>query len=366
MIATSQSEYLFLHLLQASLWEKELEVSRFYNITTDVWKEISDLSIRHGVHSIVFDAISRLSPDFYPSPEMKLHWAIRAKQTEKLNEYKYKVVAELSRYYRENGVKMMLLKGICLAACYPIPIHRESGDIDVWLFGNKKKGDDLMNDLGEKIHNYGLKHSCSYFKGIPVENHDTFLNVNRFKIDKYIENTLYEILEEEGCETLVVDNENILYPTPTFDIIFNARHIMTHVPRGIVMRHLCDWAMLLYTNQGRYDVEKFEHTFRIPGGHHIVSALTRLAIEYIGLPQSTVPFDISIDTKLEDQLFAEVLRSPGKLKNPHANAIRKFEWNFKRFQNEQWKYKLIYNETLPNRICKSIRWFYMNEKNPFH
>ena len=184
-------------------------------------------------------------------------------------------------------------------------------------------------------------------------------------MDKQIETTLHEVLEKEGCDTIIVDNEKILYPTSTFNVIFNARHIATHVPRGIVMRHLCDWAMLLYANQGRYDMEKFEHTFRIPGGYHIVSALTRLTIEYIGLPQSTVPFDISIDTKLEDQLFAEVLRSPGKLKNPHTNPIRRFEWNFKRFQSEQWKYKLIYNETLPQRLFKSVHWFYENNKNPF-
>lgn len=341
------------------------ETSCFYNVSVEVWKKIFRISVLHGVQAIVFDAVIRLPSELYPPPEIKILWAIRVKQIEARNEYKRKILAELCDLYKQKNTRIMLLKGVALAECYPIPIHRESGDIDLWLFEKSNEGDNLMKSLGKKIYNFGKKHSCSYYKGIPIENHRTFFNVDRFVIDKRIEACLQEMLEEDGYETLIVENETVLIPTPTFNVTFNARHILTHLPREIVIRHLCDWALLLYANQGKYNVDKFVKLFRQLGIYPVISLLTQLAIEHIGLPPSAVPFEIiDVDKKLQTRLFTDILHAPAKSRPRYTNIVYSSLWRCKRFYKEHWKYRLIYNENLLQRILKSVLWFYRNRKNP--
>lgn len=366
MISMTQSENLFLHLLRASLWNKKPEVSSFNNTPPDIWKSIFEQSVLQGVHAIVFDAVVQLPPHLYPPHEIKLFWAIRVKQIEARDQYKRRRLEELCELYRKKDIRIMLLKGIGLAACYPVPAHRESGDIDLWLSGDKRKGDNLMRELGKKVYNFGKKHTCSYYKGIPIENHVTFLNVDRFVIDRQIEAALQQLLKNEDCETLTVGNETILFPPATFNAIFNARHIATHLPREMVIRHLCDWTVFLYANQGKYDVDKFTRIFQEAGIYPVISLLTQLAITYLGLPASAVPFEITTDTKLETRLFKDILHNPGSIKVPYANAIRNSLWRCKRFYREHWKYELIYKESLSQRIFRSILWFYRNDKIPFN
>lgn len=367
MNPNTQSENLFLHLLQASLWKKRPEASCFYNVSAEVWEKIFRISVLHGVQAIVCDAIIQLPSELYPPSEIKILWAIRVKQIEAHNEYKRKILAELCELYEQKNIRIMLLKGIALDECYPTPIHRESGDIDLWLLGKSSEGDNLMKNLGKKIYNFGEKHSCAYYKGIPIENHRTFLNVDRFVIDKHIEACLKEVLQEDGYEVFILENETILIPPSTFNIIFNGRHILTHLPREIVIRHLCDWAMLLYANQGKYDVDKVIQIFRQVGIYPVVCLFTQLAIEYIGLPLSAVPFEIVITNKeLQSRLFIDILHAPTRRKPPYTNIICSSLWRCKRFYKEHWKYRLIYNENLFQRILRSILWFYRNHKNPIY
>lgn len=365
MISINASERLFFHLLKASLWRKLPEASCFYDVSNEVWKNIYQISVSQGVQAIVFDAVVQLPPELYPPRDIKLLWAIRVKQIETRDKYKRKILAELCELYRKKETRIMLLKGIGLAACYPIPAHRESGDIDLWLLGANNKGDDLMRTLGKKVYHWGQKHTCSYYKGVPVENHVTLLNIDRFVIDRQIEAVLNQILNDEGYETLTVESETLLFPPPTFNVIFNARHIATHLPREIVIRHLCDWSLFLYTNQGKYDVAKFTQVFRETGSYPVISLLTRLAVEHIGLPMSAVPFDIENNLKMESRILKDILSTPGTTQAPYSNFIYNSLWRFKRFYREHWKYKFIYNESLPQRIYRSILWFHRNDKNPF-
>ena len=84
------------------------------------------------------------------------------------------------------------MKGVGLSTYYPIPSHREGGDIDIYTFSADKNrmtdeqanrlADELMERQGIPIEMHSYKHSNFYYKGIPVENHKVFLNVEHYPI----------------------------------------------------------------------------------------------------------------------------------------------------------------------------------------
>jgi len=55
-------------------------------------------------------------------------------------------IDKLASFYKQNGIRMMLLKGFGLSQYWPKPKHRPSGDMDIYLFGNCKKADNLILD----------------------------------------------------------------------------------------------------------------------------------------------------------------------------------------------------------------------------
>ena len=173
------------------------------------------------------------------SRELLLRWELSVQKLEARNRKQRAVIKELIALFKENGIEMLLLKGIGLSELYPDPYHRESGDIDIFLFGDYEKGNKVIEESGIEVEKDGSKHSKFYFKGVPVENHKTFLNAEYTQTDKNLEKHLHKILYEQGFDSIVADDTQVRIPTPDFTAIFLSRHDITHfLASGLVLRQL--------------------------------------------------------------------------------------------------------------------------------
>lgn len=85
------------------------------------------------------------------------------------------------------------MKGVGLSTYYPIPSHREGGDIDIFTYSadHSRKSDAEANRLADRLMEekgievdleHSEKHSMFYYKGIPIENHKTFINSETYHI----------------------------------------------------------------------------------------------------------------------------------------------------------------------------------------
>ena len=105
--------------------------------------------------------------------------------------------------------------------------------------------DKLMEQMGNPVEMHGYKHSNFYFKGIPVENHKYFLNVqvNR-KFLGGLNDLLHKVLEPGEVE-LYNGEYKLLVPSPMFNTLFISCHAFQHYGSGIALHHLYDWATIL-------------------------------------------------------------------------------------------------------------------------
>ena len=99
---------------------------------------------------------------------------------------------ELVELYRSEGIRAMVLKGYGLGLNYPIPAHRPTGDIDVFLDDNDdddpstssgqarlpawRRGDEVIRKRGIAIDYSHHHHSVFSWKGQTVENHYDIVN----------------------------------------------------------------------------------------------------------------------------------------------------------------------------------------------
>ena len=131
MFELSLSEKMLLALLRSSLHQEKTDTAFFSNVSSDDWQACYQLAVKHGVKALAWEGVMTLPAALQPSRGLKVSWALSVELCEKQYRRYCKTVDKLSKFYADHGIAMMQLKGVGYSSLYPVPSHREGGDIDV-------------------------------------------------------------------------------------------------------------------------------------------------------------------------------------------------------------------------------------------
>ena len=126
----------FFKLLRVSLGHK---VSFKNQISPDEWERIYDTARLHAVAGLLYVGVQRLPKELQPPTELMMEWFVLAKKIEQKNRLLNLRAVELTEKFRQDGFRSCILKGQGVARLYPNPYCRQSGDIDIWVEGGRKK-----------------------------------------------------------------------------------------------------------------------------------------------------------------------------------------------------------------------------------
>lgn len=308
-------EQMLFALLRASLHNRQIETSYFKNVSDMDWEQCFRLAKLQGVMALAWDGILKLPTGLQPPLELKLQWGIKVEAQEKKYQRYCQTIQELTSFYQEHQIATLQLKGVGLSTLYPIPFHREGGDIDIYTYSaNQSKmsdmeanllADELMRKQGIEVKTYSYKHSNFHFKGIPIENHKYFLNIKHYPIAKQINGWLMKDLQPQS--TLLLNGEcRIWTPSPAFNTLFLAFHAAQHHGSGLALHHFCDWAMLIKRHGLQLPGELTDNRFI-----EAICAFTQLCNRYLG-----TQINVKGGEELADKILEEVLDP----KFPHKGA----------------------------------------------
>lgn len=355
-----REEAMLLALLRAALWQQRPDYGPFEAIDEAAWKRVRQLATMQGVQAVAFDGMMRLPSLLQPPREVRMAWAVNAERLAEHNRRYKGVAVSLADMYASYGLRTMLMKGPGLAQLYPIPEHRESGDLDVWLFGHWAEGDRIIRAQGIKVEQHTPKHSNFYYKGIPVENHRHFLNVEQCGTDRLLEPALRAALPANGEGLPAMDGSRILLPTAGFNALFLARHMTTHFVDHIVLRHLCDWALFLHASHGSYAPAAFVQHTDAAGLGHILRHLTTLCTVWLGMPAGDSPY--AGETAVPhhhpactaEQVLEWILRPRYTALPEGAPVHRIIAFKLRRLAEQRGRYRIVYGGGFYRRIAKSV------------
>lgn len=313
-------------LLRGALHGEVADEGLFADVSEHQWKSLYDLAARQGVLALVWDGIKLLPAGAQPPKPLKLRWALTVEKYEgKYSQY-CRTVEELQKFYMENGIIAVQMKGVGLASTYSVPANREGGDIDIYTYSAdtsqmshkraNRLADELMQQKGIVVDSsHSEKHSNFYYKCIPVENHKWFVNIElnpRFLTK--LNDTMFRLLEpytavmpDNGC--------NIRVPSAKFNTLFLAYHTFQHLGSGIALHHLFDWANHINRNGLDIPAEITEKSF-LKG----IAALTYLCNSYLGtnVDISTLPLGYE---RLAAMMLDEMLYPKFSKVVPYRNPI---------------------------------------------
>lgn len=225
----TRTEAALLELLRGHIWQRPLEESYFEGLTADDWQSVYTLSCRQGVQGLACTAARTLPAALQPPAATLLPWIAGTRQIVAENQRKRQVWADLQELLRSHGLEPVLLKGFTISQYYPEPDLREFGDLDIWVPGKADEVDELMRGMGRNVEYSGGKHSHIIYQLTTIENHHTLLDYTgpQQTDNQVIEATLYR------CWAMG-DNA-------TLQVMFNERHLMTHLENRFILRQIIDW-----------------------------------------------------------------------------------------------------------------------------
>lgn len=296
-------------------------------VTPGSWERIYRMAADHGLSAVVWDGICRLPAAQQPPRETRIRWALSAEKLEERYRHQQQTASKLAARFSEEGLRMLLLKGLGLSRDYPLPEHRECGDIDIYLYGQSDKGDRILHEIGAHLYFDVPKHSEYVWDGVLIENHRTILNVRRNRTERELNALLVRLLEKDGTHGLV---PGIQTPPATFNAIFLIRHAAVHFQKeGIVLRHLCDWACFLTRHWDEIDHALFRTAMEDYRMDRFADLMTAAAVEYLGAevpgPECEAGMlgrfmeEVLTLSPMPDKLLPRLLR---KLSGPYRNRWR--------------------------------------------
>jgi hypothetical protein len=320
---------------------------------------------RHGVLPIVMDSLLRIQ---ITDPEIKkiiLKWYVVAQGNRQHYQIRIQTISELAEMFAEEGMDMMVFKGAALAQLYPTPEWRMFSDIDFYLYGEWKKGVEVMEQHGIKNRPYYHHNTEATLHGVLLENHYDFVERLNHRLNLVLDDELKKMAQEEGksMRASFLDNhvENVYVMTPTMNAVFLMRHMAAHfVSESVPLRMLNDWILFLKHHAKDVDWNRATSLYEQSGMKEFVGIIMELIRQHYHIAFPEVPM-APVANEHTDKVWESIVSPPGT--NPHKkNSIRYFIYETKSFLGNRWKHKIVYASESYFLLSLKYAWSVLKKK----
>lgn len=246
----------FFALLRAGLWGSPVSEKLF---APDIdWRSICHLAKKQSVAGVVADGMNLLPPSLKVDNTMLSEWVSCVLNIEESNKKINEEVCRQAGMFEGNGFPFILLKGQGCASNYPAPLHRQPGDIDVYV--GKDKSEEIKHFLisrGNRITYENRIHFCYKAQVTSVECHKLAHHFYCPWLNKAFQRDAEHELLNEKPDSFICNGKRIAIPNPTFNAFYVFIHFFEHFyHEGVGLRQICDWALLLKAYEAEISWDK--------------------------------------------------------------------------------------------------------------
>lgn len=311
----------FFELVRAGLWGTTADASAFDDKTD--WNGLYNCGRSQTLLGVMLDGIQTLPETLRPERSLYIRWCASVLQTEENNRKLNREAGNLFTLLRAHGVEPVLLKGQGTARNYLRPLHRQCGDIDVYI-GNEnfERVNRLLEQDGHRPCEVNYKHSTYDWHGVSIENHRILAKMKSPLSNRRLQRYVASWHGTDKALRFDLDGCMVTVPPVEFDASYLLFHSVDHLLNsGVGLRQVCDWTCLLHNNRTVIDREAIARQLRLLRLERAARIFGAIAVEYLGLPEEELPVRLqSGDRKLGEWLMEDIWRN-GNF--GHSNAGRK-------------------------------------------
>ena len=280
----------FFALVQAGLWGTAPEATLFDQDTD--WETLYKTARAQALMGIVLDGVQALPADCRPPRGLYLKWCNTLWQIEEKNRLLNRELANVYTLCRAAGIEPVLLKGQGVAQNYREPLHRQCGDIDLYIGeADYARVNALLRAEAVGEHEENHKHTSIEWHGVTIENHRVLTRLSAPLADRRLQREIAAWHNApHRCRRLQVGDTEVTLPPQAFEVVYILMHSALHfLNEGIGLRQVCDWAALLHHRQSsidRTEVARLLHAFGLTRAAKVFGVV---AVEYLRLPKECLP-----------------------------------------------------------------------------
>ena len=298
----------FFTLLKSGLWNIKLDLS-YFPLDDKDWEKIYSWARMQTVEAIVHDGVMQLPDKLLPPKLLLMRWTVQVDFIERQNKQMYACMEELADSFSEQHIEFFLLKGQGVSACYDVPLHRVSGDID-WFFptaSDFNRACRLIDSKGIRMVRQ-TRFSIAYkWKGVLVEHHKYMLDIHNPLVASFLKNL--QKSEQSNAIFLNTRGKHIKMPSPLLNHLCVNAHILKHLLMfGIGLRQICDSARICKAYYGRVDGQKLQKAYKKAGLYSWMQQFNHLLVSDLGMPVNYLPFPLETRNN-SHWILQEVLES---------------------------------------------------------
>lgn len=335
----------FFALVQSGLWDTDIDTSLF-DPETD-WQQLYQAAKVQALLGITFDGMQKLPQELRPKRELYLRWCNALLLIEKNNHILNKELANVYALYRDNQIEPVLLKGQGVAQNYRNPLHRQCGDIDLYIGPkNYEKANKLLRKESTSEHEENFKHTCIHWHDVDIENHRILSQLSSPVANRSFQQEIAKWHGSDSCRCLEIEGCRATLPPLSFDVAYVLVHSALHfLNEGIGLRQVCDWANMLHAHREDLDRKETAKLLQQWGLSKAARIFGVVAVKYLGLPAEDLPIpftekDLATGEWLLDDIW-------------QGGNFGKYDQKRKQRPKGYWKGK-IYTFTRATRRCREF------------
>lgn len=231
------------------------------------WNEVINIASAHGISAIAFDGLEKAvkcNPEYknrIPKP-LLLQWCGQAVHQTSLFKKNWSAACSLALLLSEHGIEAVVLKGRSIANYYPIPEHRYSCDLDLYVAGaDWERACEILETKGIRLEREVYKEVEFIYDGLYVEMHRYITPVRGNKTLLQFERYLRSLLED--YPKTYFEGTSLLCPPLMFTVMLFIEHSLGDLLHGkLTLKHVVDWVVLRKQDINRAELESRCKEFR--------------------------------------------------------------------------------------------------------
>ena len=309
------------------------------------WEELLSIASQHGMLPTLMQVFEGRQIEDKNFRQVIVKKFALAQKSEMKFKKRLLTVRELATIFAEEGIDMMVFKGVATAQLYPRPEWRVFSDIDFYLYGRCSDGNAAMERRGIKSRPFYHHNTEATLHGILLENHYDFVERLNHRHNLLVDDEMKKLAMEEGksikASFLGDDVNNAYVMTPTMNAIFLMRHMSAHFgSESIALRMLYDWTLFLKTHAKDVDWPRVKKIYDASGMTEFVGIILEIIRTHLGADLRDVPVQPIANEKTE-RVWNSIVSPPET--NPHKKySLVYFVYETKTFIGNKWKHDIAY------------------------
>ena len=206
------------------------------------WVGVLNLALEQGVQGICLEAIERLPAGTIPQ-QILLQWIGHSEMQRRQFEQTWRVACKLDKLWATDSIHATVLKGRSIAKYYPVPYHRYSCDLDVFIGEEWGRACELLEEQGMSLVHEVYKEVEFTLDNVYVECHRYITPLRGNKHLKEFEHYLRALLDSETKEYF--ERTTLVCPPLMFTLMLYIEHAIGDFLHGhLTLKHILDWVVL--------------------------------------------------------------------------------------------------------------------------